>query len=124
MSNVRMTTILVVDDNESLRRNVCFLLQCNSFEVCGEAKTGEEAIEKVADLKPDIVILDASLPHGIDGLEAAREIRRVAPSTKILIFSLHDSAALAYAVQEAGANGYVSKAQGGSKLVEEIRRLL
>jgi DNA-binding NarL/FixJ family response regulator len=82
----------------------------------------QKVIDKVADLKPDIVILDAGLPHGMDGLEASCEMRRMAPSTKTLMFSPHDSAA--YAVQAAGADGYVSKARGGSKLVEEIRRLL
>jgi DNA-binding NarL/FixJ family response regulator len=119
-----MPKILVVDDHESLRRTICFLLECNSLEVCGEAETGEEAIEKVVALKPDLVILDARLPHGMDGLQAAREIRRIAPSSKILICSLHESATLTQAVQEAGADGYISKSLGGSKLIEEIRRLL
>jgi CheY-like chemotaxis protein len=120
----RMTKLLVVDDNKSLRRNVYFVFFSNaiSLEVCGQAESGKKVIDKVADLKPDIVILDASLPHGLDGLEASCEMRRIAPSTKTSMFSLHDSAACA--VQAAGADGYVSKVPGGSKLVEEIRRLL
>jgi two-component system invasion response regulator UvrY len=119
-----MTKVLVVDDHESLRRSVTFLLECNSLEVCGEAESGEEAVKKVAELKPDVVIIDARLPHGMDGLQAAREIRRISPTTKILICSLHEDAAIESAVLEAGADGYVSKTSGGSKLVDAIRRLL
>jgi DNA-binding NarL/FixJ family response regulator len=94
------------------------------LEVCGEAETGEEAVKKVAELRPDVVILDASLPHGMDGLQTAREIRRIDASIKMLICSLHDDAALESAALEAGADGYVSKTSGGNKLVEAIRRLL
>jgi DNA-binding NarL/FixJ family response regulator len=107
-----------------MRQTVRLLLQSNSLEVCGEAESGEDAVKKVATLKPDVVILDARLPGEMDGLQAAREIRRIAPSTKILIFSLHDSPTLSEAVQEAGADAYLSKTEGGNKLVGEIRRLL
>jgi DNA-binding NarL/FixJ family response regulator len=119
-----MAKILVVDDHESVRRGIRFVLESNSLEVCGEAETGEEAVKKVIELRPDVVILDASLRHGMDGVQTAREIRRIDASIRILICSLHDDAALESAALQAGADGYLSKASGGSKLVEAIRRLL
>lgn len=82
--------LLIVDDIEALRVGVRTLLAGNGdWEVCGEAASGVEVIAKVRELQPDVVILDVSMP-GMNGLEAASQIRRIAPSTKIILFTVHE----------------------------------
>ena len=90
--------------------------------VCGEASTGREAVAKALDLRPDIVVLDISMPE-LNGLEATRQIRR-AVSAKILILTVHESEQLVTEVLDAGAHGYVLKADAGRTLVQAIRALL
>jgi DNA-binding NarL/FixJ family response regulator len=117
----RRMRILIVDDHEMMRRGVESIITSNSLgEVCGDAGNGEEAIGKVKELMPDLVILDVSMPV-INGLEAARQIRRIAPSIKILILTMHNSPQIADAVQESGADALVVKSEAASKLVEVIR---
>jgi DNA-binding NarL/FixJ family response regulator len=115
--------ILIVDDHEMLRRGVESIIRHDSLgEVCGEAENGEEAIRKVRELKPELVILDVSMPV-MSGLEAAREIRRIAPSTKIVILTMHNSTQVAAAVREAGADALVTKTEAASNLAKAIRNL-
>src|SRR5258708_37949419 len=83
--------MLVADDAEVVRRGLCALLRHQSeWEVCGEARDGREAVEKVLPLKPEVVILDIGMPN-LNGLEAARQILKANPQVKILILTLHDS---------------------------------
>ena len=115
--------ILIVDDHEMLRRGIESIITNNSLgEVCGEAENGEEAIRKIEELKPDIVILDISMPI-MNGLETARHIRRIVPSPKILILTMHNTEELAEAVRTAGADVLVVKSEAASKLVDAIKRL-
>ena len=82
--------ILLVDDHESVRRGVRNLFANNdSFEVCGEAQNGTDAIRMVADLSPDVVILDLTMP-GMTGFQTAAKIREIAPSIRIIFFTIHD----------------------------------
>jgi len=81
--------ILIVDDHHAARTTLRELLDCHSFQVCGDAQNGKEAIEKVMELKPDIVLLDINMPV-MDGITAAYEIRRVAPATKIVFLTIRD----------------------------------
>jgi DNA-binding NarL/FixJ family response regulator len=116
--------ILVVDDHELMRRGVKSLITDNRLgEVCGEAENGEDAVAKVQELKPDLVILDVSMPV-MNGLEAARHIRRLAPSVKILILTMHDSTQIALAAKEAGANALLVKSDAATKLVGTVKSLL
>ena len=116
--------IIIVDDHELMRRGVKSLITDNGLgEVCGEAENGEDAVAKVQELKPDLVILDVSMPV-MNGLEAARHIRRLAPSVKILILTMHDSTQIALAAQEAGANALLVKSDAATKLVGTVRSLL
>jgi two-component system, NarL family, nitrate/nitrite response regulator NarL len=115
--------ILIVDDHEAIRRGIRSLLGQDSLEICGEAKNGKQALEKVRELEPDLVILDISMPV-MDGIEAAREIRRLAPSTKIVLFSVHDSAVINEIVQKTSADAFALKSDAGADLVVTVKRLL
>jgi DNA-binding NarL/FixJ family response regulator len=103
--------ILIVDDHEIFRRGLRSLLESRpEFEILGEAGDGLQAIEKASELKPDLIVMDVSMPQ-LDGLQATRQIRKKLPQTKILILSQHDSSHMLSAALEAGANGYVTKSQ-------------
>src|SRR5437016_10201496 len=90
-AGVRLSArILIVDDHLAARTTIRSLLDWHSFQVCGDAKDGKEAIERVIELKPDIVLLDINMP-GMNGVAAAQEVRRVSPSTKIVFLTVHDA---------------------------------
>jgi len=116
--------ILVVEDFDLIRQGVISLIrQQTAWHVVGEASNGLQAIEKAAELKPDFVILDASLPQ-LSGWEATPLIRKAVPTCRVLILSQHDGV---YAVREAvrvGASGYVCKSDAGRDLVKAIQALL
>lgn len=120
-----MTTLrlLVVDDHAVVRRGVRALLESRpGWEVCGEAADGQEAIRKAAELKPDIVILDISLP-GLNGLEATSRILKESPGSEVLILTMHHSEELAQQVIKAGARGYVLKSDADQSLVAAVDKL-
>jgi DNA-binding NarL/FixJ family response regulator len=102
-------TILIVDDSPLIRRSLrSWIDESLDWEVCGEAENGREAVERVEELRPDIVILDFQMPV-MDGLEAARRIRDLAPRTAMLMFTMHTSRQLLQAALEAGVADVVSK---------------
>jgi DNA-binding NarL/FixJ family response regulator len=116
--------IVLADDHEIVRSGMKTLLDGHHpWEVCGEAENGKEAVEKVMQLKPDMVVLDLSMPV-MNGIEAAREIRKRAPATKIVIFSMHDSARIAEEAVQAGADAYLPKTSHFSELERVIGSLL
>lgn len=101
--------ILVGDDHSLVRRGVRALLESQrGWEVCGEAATGREAVEKARRLKPDVVVLDIAMPE-LNGFEAARQILRTVPQTKVLILSMYESEQAVRDALDAGARAYVSK---------------
>ena len=111
------TSILIVDDHDIVRFGVRMLLSKDArWDICGEAADGEQAVEAVRRLHPDIVILDLTMPV-MNGFEAAEEIRRIAPYTKIVFFSLHQTPSTARLV---GANAFVHKGSA----VEDLPRTL
>ena len=116
-------SILVADDHEVVRQGVRAVLEVQAgWVVCGEARSGREAVAKAIDLRPDIVVLDITMPE-LNGLEATRQIRR-AVSAKVLILTVHESDQVVTEVLDAGAHGYVLKTDAGRTLVEAIRALL
>lgn len=115
--------ILIADDHEVVRQGVRAVLEGEAgWEVCGEAISGRDAVAKAVELRPDVVILDITMPE-LNGLEATRQIRRAVPA-RILILTVHESDRIAAEVLDAGAHGYVLKADAGRTLVEAIRALL
>jgi len=116
--------ILIADDNERVRRGVGSILSSiPRWEVCGEAKDGTETIQRAAELLPDLILLDVSMP-GLSGLEVARLLRTKVPATRIIIMSQHDPAVLLPRAIEAGAQGCVDKSRLTTELCPTIARLM
>src|SRR5690606_31771855 len=90
------------------------------LEVVGEAATGEEAVERVRELKPDVVVMDLSMP-GAGGLEATRQIAAMGRDTRILVLTLHAEEEYLLPVLEAGGSGYVTKSSADEELIQAIR---
>lgn len=109
--------ILIADDHEVVRRGIRTLLETHSeWEICGEASTGKEAIAKATRLKPDVVLLDITMPEA-SGLEAISEILKAQPQTRILVLTMHDSGQMASRALAAGACGLVLKSDAARDLV-------
>nr|HEV7953875.1 response regulator transcription factor [Candidatus Acidoferrales bacterium] len=115
--------ILVADDHDLMRRGIKTLLQTHAgWEICGEAQTGREAVSRTEELKPDIVVLDISMPD-LNGIEAARRIRKASPETEVLILSLHFSDQLIREIVEAGVRGYIIKSDSDRDLIVAVETL-
>jgi DNA-binding NarL/FixJ family response regulator len=112
--------ILVADDHELVRRGIRDLL-CTprGWKVVGEAADGQEAVEKASKLKPDIVIVDISMPE-LDGLQATRQIRQVSPGTQVVVLTMHESDQMVRRVLDAGALAYVLKSDLAAHLVRAV----
>ncbi|MFS1512816.1 response regulator [Chengkuizengella sp. SCS-71B] len=116
-----MTKILIVDDHAVVRTGLMMLLDANPHvEVIGEAAEGNEAIQKSLDLKPDVVLMDLSMPQGKDGLSATTELKKLMPETNILILTMHDDEEYLFRVIQAGASGYILKSAPHEELLNAI----
>ena len=115
--------ILVADDYQVARRTIRSLLTWHSMHVCGEAEDGQQAVEKVKELHPNLVLLDINMPV-MNGVQAAYEIRRISPSTKIIFFTIHDSPDTIAAARLIGVDELVPKAAAGTHLIPAVKRLL
>lgn len=120
---MKMLRILIADDHDLLRRGVKSLLQSHAgWEVCAEARTGREAVAKAEELLPDIAVLDISMPD-LNGVDAAKRIRKASPSTEILILSMHYSDQLIRDILEAGVRGYIVKSDSDRDLIIAVETL-
>jgi DNA-binding NarL/FixJ family response regulator len=120
----RTITVLVADDHETVRRGLCDILAIRGdLAVCAQARDGQEAIDKALEMKPDLVVLDITMPRR-DGFTAAREIRSLLPSVRILIFSMHDSVSFTQTAKRVGANGFVVKTDPSEVLLDAIDALM
>jgi DNA-binding NarL/FixJ family response regulator len=115
--------ILVVDDHEVVRQGTRAVIERQpGWEVCGVAANGREAVEQACALKPHVVVMDMTMPE-LNGLEAARRIRRRFPKTEVLIFSAHQTEELIREVFEAGVKSFIFKSEAPRFLVDAIRAL-
>jgi len=115
--------VLIADDHPVVCRGIRRILESGSdFEVCGEASSGDEALSHIENTKPDVVVLDLTMPIR-GGWEIIREIRRIAPSTKILVLTMHESGVLARQAVQAGAHGYLLKSDAEPELLTAIHTL-
>lgn len=116
----RWPRIVIADDFEAVRVGLKSLL---GSAVCGEAENGQQAIERVLELRPDLLILDWTMPV-MNGLQATQAIRNLAPQTKILVFSLHDGNAVRDEAFRAGAHAFVHKSATGEDILKAIAALM
>ena len=118
-----MLRILIADDHEIVRTGLQRLIEANSgWQVVAVARDGKEAIEKAIETKPDIAVIDYSLPV-FNGVEATRQIRAKLPRTEVLIFTMHDNETLILDQLQAGARGYLLKSDANRHLISAIEAL-
>jgi CheY-like chemotaxis protein len=116
--------ILIVDDHEVTRHGIRTLLSSEpDMEICGEAEDGVEALAKVHELKPDLVLLDLNMPK-MNGMTAAHEIKRMPDCPKILVFTSHTYMGLEQMIRSSGLNGYVFKTDANEDLIRAVRVVL
>ena len=120
----QMLRIVLADDHEIVRSGLKSLIsQQQDWSVCGEAGNGLEAVAKVVELKPDVVILDITMPV-MSGLEAAVRIRQLAPTTRIVMLSMHDAVVMANLLSLSAPDAYLSKATANQDLVRTLNGLM
>ena len=120
---MRSLRILIADDHDLMRRGLRTLLETHpGWSVCAEANTGREAVTKAEELRPDIVIMDITMPE-LNGVEAARRILKASPSTEILILSVHHSDQLIREILAAGVRGYIVKSDSDRDLIVAVEAL-
>ncbi len=116
--------IVIAEDNTIVRNGLKALLsQENDFKIIGEAADGRDAIKCVEKLKPDLILMDISMP-GIDGLESIKEIKKQNPETRILVLTIHKTEEHICAALQAGANGYIVKDATHAELMVAIKSVL
>ena len=118
-----MTRILIADDHDVVRSGLRSILEARpGWEIVAEAADGKEAVKKAIETKPDVAIIDYSLPL-LNGIEATRQIRKREPRTQVLIFTMHDEELLIRNVLEAGALGYLLKQDAKRHVVAAVEAL-
>jgi DNA-binding NarL/FixJ family response regulator len=116
-----MIRILLADDHNVVRKGLRGTLEeYDDWNVCGEASNGREAVRLALELKPDIVVLDLTMPE-LNGIEATRQIKKSLPQAEILIFTMHETEEMILKAFEAGARGFVLKSDDELELVEAIK---
>jgi DNA-binding NarL/FixJ family response regulator len=117
-------SLLIADDHEVVRRGIRALIQEQpGWQVVAEAKNGRDAVAKADEFKPDLAILDITMPS-LNGLDAAKQITKISPRTKVLILTIHESDQLIHQILGAGAHGYILKTDAGRDLVTAVNALL
>jgi len=115
--------ILIVEDEIAVRRAIRVFLELHHFEICGEAVNGAEALEKAAALRPDLIILDLSMPL-MNGIEAASQLKNKVPNIPVVIYTMLEDVLGKSLANTLGVKGIVSKADGLTKLLANIEAIL
>jgi len=119
-----MIRILLVDDHAVVRSGLAMLLNAKTdMEVVGEAADGEEAILKARECRPDVVLMDLSMPHGKDGLSTTAELKKEMPETSVLILTMHDDEEYLFRAIHLGASGYLLKSAPHDEMISAIRHV-
>ena len=119
-----MLRILLADDHDLTRAGLRYLLEKQKdWSVCGEAPNGRAAVELAEELRPDVAILDMSMPE-LNGVEATRQILKKLPRTKILIYTMHETEAIIIDALNAGASGIVLKSDAGENMVTAVESVV
>ena len=115
--------ILIADDHEIVRQGIRMVLEARPlWKICGEALDGDEAFRMAGELRPDIVIMDITMPV-MTGLEATEKLTKYGPETKVLIFTMHESQTLPDSVRRVGGRGYLVKSQAARDLIKALECL-
>jgi len=116
--------VLIVDDHEVVRKGVRSLLLRSGYDVCGEGIDGEDGLAKAKELRPDVIVMDVSMPR-LNGLEATRRMRGILPDIQVVMLSQHESPEMVQQAVSSGARAYVTKSSMGKNLlaaIEKVRR--
>lgn len=117
-----MIKVLLVDDHILIRKGIALLLtNYPDIEVVGEASDGAEAIQMAEQLEPHVILMDISIPEGIDGLTATAEIKRQQPDIKIIMLTMHNEVIYVHQSIQAGADGYILKNSKGNEMYDAIQ---
>jgi DNA-binding NarL/FixJ family response regulator len=124
LSQLLQVRTLVVDDFSSFRRRVCWMLEENpEVRLIGEAADGAEAVQKAVEFQPDLILLDSDLPK-LSGIEAARQIRKVVPKSKLLFVSQDSNPEVVQSAFYLGARGYVIKSDAARELLPAVKAVI
>lgn len=124
MTAILAKSVLIVDDNAFIRQALCKLFERESdFEVCGEAENGKQAIEKAQKLRPDLIVLDLSMPV-MNGFDAARVLKRLMPTVLLIMYSAFGDKLAEHQARLIGISEVVSKSEHASVLIHKARGLL
>ena len=115
--------VLIADDHEIVRAGVRNLIEAGGYACCGEASDGRAAVKMAEELQPDVAILDVTMPE-LNGIEAAKQVLKVCPETKVLVFTVHDAEQVVVEIFRTGAHGYVLKSDAGRQLLDAVKCVL
>lgn len=119
----RKPTVLIADDHEIVRAGVRNLIEAGGYACCGEASSGRDAVKMAEKLQPDVAILDVTMPE-LNGIEAAKQVIKLCPRTKVLVFTVHDAEQVVVEIFRTGAHGYVLKSDAGRQLLDAVKCVL
>ncbi|CAM3245989.1 DNA-binding response regulator [Brevibacillus invocatus] len=119
-----MIRVLLVDDHTMIRKGLRVLLEGNAdIKIVGESHDGNDAVIKTKQLAPDVVLMDLSMPNGLDGFSASKEIRKQNPAVKIVVLTMHDEEIFVQQAIAVGAHGYILKNSHGELLYQAIHEV-
>ncbi len=114
--------LVLAEDHAMVRESLCLLLTTEGYQVVGVASNGEEAVRLAAQFQPDVAVLDISMPL-LNGIDAAREIRRIAPRTECVLLTMQDRGRYVWEAAQAGVAGYVLKSRSAANLIDAVREV-